>query len=71
MDLCVKLLLNGAGRLVAASGAGGRRGPGAVHVSGTKVELRHDPLLETRFRFWEDNYQKYYMDPIPSPAPEV
>ncbi|XP_026726294.1 esterase E4-like [Trichoplusia ni] len=31
-------------------------------------ELRHEPLLETRYRFWEDIYQKYYREPIPPPA---
>ncbi|XP_026726289.1 cholinesterase 1-like [Trichoplusia ni] len=35
---------------------------------GQKVELRHEPLLETRFRFWDDIYQKYYLEPIPPPA---
>ncbi|XP_026726285.1 juvenile hormone esterase-like [Trichoplusia ni] len=37
---------------------------------GQKVELRHEPLLETRYRFWEDIYQKYYRAPIPPPTPE-
>ncbi|CAH0600386.1 unnamed protein product [Chrysodeixis includens] len=37
---------------------------------GQKVELRHEPLLETRYRFWEDIYQKYYLEPIPPPTPE-
>ncbi|CAH0600385.1 unnamed protein product [Chrysodeixis includens] len=38
---------------------------------GQKVELRHEPLLETRYRFWEDIYQKYYLEPIPPPTPVV
>ncbi|XP_026726287.1 esterase FE4-like [Trichoplusia ni] len=37
---------------------------------GQKVELRNEPLLETRTRFWEDIYQKYHLEPIPPPAPE-
>ncbi|CAH0600382.1 unnamed protein product [Chrysodeixis includens] len=42
---------------------------GAPYMSlGQKVELRHEPLLETRYRFWEDIYQKYYLEPIPPPA---
>ncbi|CAH0600384.1 unnamed protein product [Chrysodeixis includens] len=38
---------------------------------GQKVELRHEPLLETRYRFWEDIYQKYYLEPIPPTTPGV
>ncbi|CAH0600383.1 unnamed protein product [Chrysodeixis includens] len=38
---------------------------------GQKVELRHEPLLETRYRFWEDIYQKYYREPIPPPTPKA
>ncbi|XP_026726295.1 juvenile hormone esterase-like [Trichoplusia ni] len=36
---------------------------------GEKIELRNEPLLESRFRFWDDIYQKYYLEPIPPPAP--
>ncbi|XP_026726297.1 juvenile hormone esterase-like [Trichoplusia ni] len=35
---------------------------------GQELELKHEPLQETRFNFWLDIYQKYYLDPIPPPA---
>ncbi|XP_026726291.1 carboxylesterase 1C-like [Trichoplusia ni] len=53
--------------LTAWPAAGADRAP---YMSlGQKVELRHEPLLEKRFRFWEDIYQRYYLEPIPPPAP--
>ena len=33
-----------------------------------KLELR-GVLLEERTRFWDDIYQKYYLDAIPPPTP--